>query len=160
MWCRISQEEKKLGRLNEYFHSEECPVVLLSGLGGIGKTEVARKFALDISDPGGNGQIVKSWLSGENPQSLLHSTSKFCDELQLPSKGADGQPLAIQEMIQNIMKKLKSSGEFGRWVVVIDNVDKLHPEFETVVQILSEFASAFLLITSRRIDIFPGELKV
>ncbi len=62
-------------------------------------------------------------------------------------------------MIQNISNKIKSLDSNPLWLIVIDNVDEEYSEFEEILStLLCEVdIQCFILLTSRRNNICPGE---
>lgn len=58
-------------------------IATITGLGGIGKSELARKYAHDkITDYDGNAV----WLDAETPESLKESFQRLAEELKIPTK--------------------------------------------------------------------------
>lgn len=147
------------------------PIKLLAGIGGVGKTTLAREFAEDVikNAPSGFEKLV--WLSAKkqfytailgeyqptlrvdfsDPRTLLQA---ILLELGYPTKNIDPD-WAIQELIDECVSALILFPS----ILVIDDVDSLEPAhqqdvFQTIAQITAQTTgrarrSSIALLTAR-----------
>jgi tetratricopeptide (TPR) repeat protein len=107
----------------------------ISGLGGIGKTQIAVEYAYRHKDS--YESIL--WIDAENEASLAKSVAEIADAIDLPGKKSQEQEI-VYSSFKNWMKREKN------WLLILDNVDDM--------KFFSEFVpTGFLgsvLITTRR----------
>ncbi len=108
------------------------------GLGGIGKTQIAVKFAYDHCE----SYEAILWVDAENNASLSKSVSDIAKRLELPEKDSQEQELVFQA-VQRWLANNKS------WLLILDNIEdmELHDDF------LPKLYEGDVLITTRRGDI-------
>jgi tetratricopeptide (TPR) repeat protein len=107
----------------------------ISGLGGIGKTEIAVEYAYRHKD----SYDAILWIDAENEASLAKSVAEIAEAIDLPGKKSQEQSI-IFSSFKNWMKREDN------WFLILDNVDDM------------KFASDFVppgflgsvLITTRR----------
>jgi nucleoside phosphorylase len=118
--------EEELGNLWDYLRparSQTRKVAVLHGLGGIGKTQLAIKFARKYK----NDFTAVFWLSGKDRSDLVASLSSCLSRIE-------GQPLDFktaneEEMVQRANQVLWWLAKPGNtsWLIIIDNVDQYSP---------------------------------
>ncbi|GAB7050432.1 FxSxx-COOH system tetratricopeptide repeat protein [Catenuloplanes indicus] len=99
-----------LDRVTRELAEEPLRPVVLYGLGGMGKTQLAAEFAhrrrTDFD------RIW--WIPAEQPSSALAEMTRIADQLDvLPSRSA-------QQTVRTVLNRLESGG-IGRWLLVYDN---------------------------------------
>jgi hypothetical protein len=129
-------------------------VFVLYGLGGIGKTQLAIKFAKDHQ-----GKFTSIlFLDGSSPETLLRSFASIyyritrgkdpkAPDSALPAK--DNQP-PPEKMVEEVMQWLTQE-QNNRWLLIFDNIDK-EPSDEGGFDILPYFPPkdhGSILITTR-----------
>jgi hypothetical protein len=131
------------------------PVKLLSGIGGVGKTTLAREFVEDLiaTPPGGLERVI--WLSAKlhlftailgeyNPTSRLDFTDTcsllqaMLRELGYPDKTINAE-WDRDDLIQEVVQALK----LFPCLIVVDDVDSLKPEhqqdvFHSMIRIVDQ----------------------
>lgn len=143
--------QKKLERLWHYLQPQTCnsrKVAILHGLGGIGKTQLAIRFARNHKDH----FTAILWLRGKNRNALLQSLSSILP--RLPGQTQASMAKNEDEVEQNARKVLKWLALPGnsRWLLIFDNVDNYSPVIEDGYDIREFFPTSdygSILITSR-----------
>jgi tetratricopeptide (TPR) repeat protein len=162
---------KFVGRLTEleeikfYYENQSIKILVVSGMGGQGKTELVKKFIHQY--PSLSPSFI-TWLNGDSYQQLMTSFQNLAQFLNLSIHDADGKPLAIKPLILQIRgyiaagSSIRAEGhENPVWFIIIDNVDEEYSEFEKIMNVLiyEVDVKLFALITSRRNNILSGEVE-
>ncbi len=110
--------------------SQDKPLVLAAatGLGGIGKTQVALQFAYRNA----SNYTAIGWINAENDSTLLSSYQELAKYLKIPSS---------ENVIHDVNQYLKSH---PGWLIILDNV--LNPK---LIENLLPQSGGHVLITSR-----------
>ncbi|OXA59202.1 Nephrocystin-3 [Folsomia candida] len=149
--------EKELKELDDLLTDGISPLAVISGLGGMGKSELVKKFVM-ITSP--ERIRVANWVNGDAFETLISSIEEFAKFLHLPITDPWTKkvlsPIALLENIVTLVKPHVESTS-GFWLFIIDNVDNVYQEIELIVKLLLPFRQCFIIITSRRRDIFLGE---
>ncbi|CAG8186720.1 unnamed protein product [Penicillium nalgiovense] len=118
--------QDELGNLWQYLQPKNPPsrkVAILHGLGGMGKTQLAIRFARDHKD---NFTAI-FWLSGKDRDALLQSLSLSLNRVpgQLWESGAtdDGE---VEQRARHMLRWLGLEGN-SRWLIILDNIDQYSP---------------------------------
>ncbi|KAJ5623136.1 protein kinase subdomain-containing protein [Penicillium lividum] len=118
------KKESFLGRqdnlkdLWQYFQptqTQSRKVAILHGLGGIGKTQLAIRFARDHQQE----FSAIFWLSGKDQGTLVQSFSSYFSRLPEQPEIPDD----VQRRFQKVREWLEIEGN-SRWLIILDNVDK------------------------------------
>lgn len=112
--------------LNRLWHqlqpasSQSRKVAILHGLGGIGKTQLAIRFARDHK----RDFTAIFWLSGNDRGSLLQSLSSVL--ARLPGIPQTNDATNDEEVEQNAKQVLKwlAMEENSSWLLIFDNIDQ------------------------------------
>ena len=135
--CFIGREEI-LGRLHNQLTLQQplafTQSVALSGLGGIGKTQVAIEYAYRY----GSDYRAVFWLAAETTESLMSSLQQIADYLQLPERQASEQA----QMAAAVQRWLATSLQ---WLLIADNVEDL----DLLQSLLPSRRQGALLLTTR-----------
>ncbi|MBO0782893.1 MAG: helix-turn-helix domain-containing protein, partial [Ktedonobacteraceae bacterium] len=107
----------------------------LSGLGGIGKTQVALEYAYRYQQ----AYQAVFWLAAENTESLMSSLQQLADLLQFPER-----EVAEQSRLVAAARRWLTTHQ--RWLVIADNVEDL----EVLHSLLPALSQGTLLLTTRR----------
>ena len=142
---------KELQALNQLFTDRKTCCVLISAIGGQGKTVLAKKFIKDLLKDGSSFPPAVNWLNGETMQTLENEISKHMKKINLPIVDTNNQSILTTSMIDSLSHFAHQTTK-GGWIVVIDNADKRYSEFEDIVDKFVQCGS-FLIITSRQVDI-------
>ena len=106
----------------------------LSGLGGIGKTQTALKYAYQYRDQ----YLYVFWVKAETTEELLTGYSQIAEALQLP-----GYDPTDRLAVVGLVKRWLEANE--GWLLVIDNADNIR----AVRSYLPRHGSGHLLLTTR-----------
>lgn len=147
---------KKQQALNDLFEKKKTCCVLISAIGGQGKTVLAKKFIQDITTRDRSFPPAVNWLNGETMQTLVNDISDYMKEIGLSTVDTNNQPISTASMIDFLSRFGQTTN--GGWIVVIDNADESYPEFEDIVDKFVQCGS-FLIITSRQVDIIRKEAE-
>lgn len=106
-------------------HLHENPAVTqvqaISGLGGIGKTQIAAEYAYRYHDD----YHAVLWVRAETPEMLIADFVAFADLLNLPQKGEQNQHCVVEA----VKHWLKNS---MHWLLILDNVEDFTVANETI----------------------------
>jgi tetratricopeptide (TPR) repeat protein len=126
--------EQLLAELEARLHAADVTVrrVVLSGLGGVGKTSVAVEFVYRH-----HADYDLVWcVNGEQPASLLTDLAALAGQLGLaPDAPQEAQVAALRGWLER----------HQRWLLVLDNVD----DPQRVVELLPRSGTGHVLVTSR-----------
>jgi tetratricopeptide (TPR) repeat protein len=106
--------------------------VTISGLGGVGKSQLALKFAETYKDR--YNPIL--WIDATDTESIRSSFQRFTAELRL-SENRDskrGSVLTDDGAVQAVLRWLRDRNEAdGEWLVIVDNADDISSEIQKVI---------------------------
>ena len=136
-------ERKKLfTRLEELFRSGNTSrrrIVVLLGMGGVGKTQLALRFCRHMKDNGKLRGIF--WLDGSSRNALNGSMLTVCKHL-LPDRMVDN-PRDGVDLVRATLSNWSKP-----WLLVIDNLDNLE-DFPDIIKFFPDSRDGHILITSR-----------
>ncbi|KAJ5100914.1 hypothetical protein N7456_006966 [Penicillium angulare] len=98
-------------------------VGILHGLGGIGKTQLAVRFAREHKDD----FSAIFWLSGKDRGTLLQSLSSVLPRLSgqtLKNEATNDEEL--EQRARDVLRWLEQDGN-SRWLIIFDNIDQYSP---------------------------------
>ncbi|GFG21264.1 putative Pfs, NB-ARC and TPR domain protein (JCVI) [Aspergillus udagawae] len=144
-------ELDKLWQFLQPTKSRSRKVVILNGLGGIGKTQLAIRFARDHQQD----FTAIFWLKSNDRSTLLQSLSSFLPRWPGQSS-ADGamNDEEIEQRAMHVLKWLAIEGN-SRWLIIFDNVDQYSPfsgpvcDAYDIVEFFPGADHGSILITSR-----------
>jgi len=151
--------EDKLLELGGLIQNSMLPAVTVSGLAGMGKSELVRKY---ISLNKATIPICH-WVNGDSAESLRSSLEQFGGYLKVPTTDKmDAKPLQLLEIVKNILTQVRETMNLfneGNYTIVIDNVDDAYEDFITVTKLLCSYSRSNVIITSRLRDVLSGETE-
>lgn len=103
--------------LQRTFTSQQAPlqVQALSGLAGVGKTQVAVEYAYRYAS---NYQAVL-WVRADSPEVLQSSFVELAEVLNLPEKSEASQP----SIVKAVKRWLQHN---ARWLLIVDNLEDIN----------------------------------
>ncbi|KAJ5195474.1 uncharacterized protein N7498_008912 [Penicillium cinerascens] len=103
--------------------SRQMPIAILHGLGGIGKTQLAIRFARDHQ----HEFTAIFWLNGKDRSTLLQSLSSVLP--RLPRHSQENGAIDDEELEQRAKYMLNWLAKNGnsRWLLIFDNIDQYSP---------------------------------
>ncbi len=128
---RKSELTEIINRLN----NPDCKLLTLTGPGGIGKTRLAIKAAIEQSQEFADGLYFVSLVSVTSPDILVYT---LADSLNL---SLEGQTTPYPQLLNYLRNK--------NLLLVIDNFEHLTQEIELLLDILGQAPNIKILVTSR-----------
>jgi len=126
------------GRQDALAHAKEAlaagPVAALTGLGGVGKTQLAVEYAYRYA---GEYDVVW-WMRAAEPATLTDSYVRLAEALNLPERGAPNQHAVVQAVRRWL-------GSQPHWLLIFDNAR----DIATVRDYLPQGTTGHVLLTSR-----------
>lgn len=146
--------QRELDQLWQYLQPTDFQsrkVAIIHGLGGMGKTQLAIRFARDHKDD----FSAIFWLSGKDRDTLLQSLSSVFPRL-LGQSQADGamSDEEVEQRARDVLKWLAKKGN-SRWLIIFDNIDQYSPFNDSIgdaydlVEFFPGADHGSILITSR-----------
>jgi hypothetical protein len=103
--------------------SRSRKVAILHGLGGMGKTQLAVRFARDHK----HDFTAIFWLSGKDRGTLLQSLSSILPRLPEQSHANEAMnDEEVEQRARDVLKWLAIKGN-SRWLIIFDNIDQYYP---------------------------------
>ncbi|KAJ5335793.1 uncharacterized protein N7506_005729 [Penicillium brevicompactum] len=146
--------QDELDNLWQFLQPTDSPsrkVAILHGLGGMGKTQLAIRFARNHKDQ----FTAIFWLSGKDRDALLQSLSSALN--RLPGQGWDSEATNDREVKQrakHMLQWLALNGN-SRWLIIFDNIDQYSPSHSPAIdgydieEFFPKADHGSILITSR-----------
>ena len=103
------------GRL---FVGEQTTKFAITGLGGVGKTQLVLELVYRIKDKYRNCSVI--WIPATNTESLHQSYLDVARQLKIP--GSDEDKADAKKLVQGYLSKESA----GRWLLVFDNADDIN----------------------------------
>jgi tetratricopeptide (TPR) repeat protein len=138
----LNELQIKLHPSKESASAKTLPIIIFSGMGGVGKTQLALQYAHHTKYP----YTLKAWFQAENIEQLKYQYIKFAKTLGYAEK----KP-SIKTALPFIKKwLLKNPG----WLLVYDNVSN----YEEIKEFLPENSGSIILTT--RQQKWPGAFNM
>ncbi|KAI0616520.1 Pfs Nucleoside phosphorylase [Pyrenophora tritici-repentis] len=93
---------------------QDCQKMSIVGLGGTGKTQVALQFAYEVKEAQPEWSIL--WVPALSIESFEQACTEIVHALHIPQA-------ADEKDGKELVKAWLSSGDAGRWLLVVDNAD-------------------------------------
>ncbi|KAF7713078.1 Uncharacterized protein PECH_001999 [Penicillium ucsense] len=104
-------------------NSQSRKTAIIHGLGGIGKTQLAIRFARDHK----HDFTAIFWLSGKDRGTLLQSLSSILPRLPGQSQNNEGiNDEEVEQRARHVLGWLALEGN-SRWLIIFDNIDQYSP---------------------------------
>jgi NB-ARC domain/Tetratricopeptide repeat len=95
----------------------DCQRVAITGLGGVGKTQIALEAAFRIRDEHPDSSVF--WISAVNASSFDAGFLEVCRQLKMPGINEN------KADVKSLAKAYLSQESAERWLLIIDNADDL-----------------------------------
>jgi tetratricopeptide (TPR) repeat protein len=102
----------------------DCQRVAITGLGGVGKTQIALEAAFRIRDKHPDCSVF--WISAVNVPSFDAGFLEICRQFKVPGIDED------KADVKSLAKAYLSQETAGRWLLIIDNADDLDMLYKSV----------------------------
>ena len=139
--------KESLRQIREYLNKYHSGTITqaISGLGGIGKTQLALEYAYQAAENNVYSAIL--WITAETENSIYNSYKEIANTLQLKADG-----LSLENMQSIVHNKLVTKHKKTNLLIVLDNVSTYN-EIKSYLTIahkdLTPFLTPHILITSR-----------
>ncbi|KAJ0420271.1 hypothetical protein BJY00DRAFT_141637 [Aspergillus carlsbadensis] len=148
----LPRNPKFVGRQNELRKLEEILVaqngprrIAITGLGGVGKTQVALELAYRLRDQDTACSVF--WISSTSHAMIEQSFQKIAQNIGL----CEGKPADVKEQVQTYL----SSKRAGKWLLIFDNSDDTdlwlsgHDRAPALEDLLPQSEQGRILFTTR-----------
>ncbi|OCK84872.1 HET-domain-containing protein [Lepidopterella palustris CBS 459.81] len=123
---RFVGRESELTRLEGMlFGKKRAPKLAITGLGGVGKTQLILELLYHVVDKQKHHLII--WISAVNMESLHQSYLDVARQLGIP--GLENEKMDVKKLVQEYLSK----DEAGQWLLVFDNADDVEMWMATPV---------------------------
>ncbi|KAJ5494646.1 TPR repeat protein [Penicillium fimorum] len=124
---------------------KDCRNVALSGLGGIGKTQVALQFAYYVKEECPEFSIF--WVQALSMEAFEQSCREIARTLGIHQEGN-------KEDVKKLIQKWLCTKNAGKWLLIVDNVDDLDllhgaNQAESLLAFLPETDDGLTIFTTR-----------
>lgn len=115
---RFIDREVELTRLESMlFANDEFAKVAVSGLGGVGKTQLVLELLYRLREK--KKQYAAIWIQATNMESLNQGYHAVARRFGI--RGSGGKDENMQELVQNFLSEQSA----GHWILVFDNADDI-----------------------------------
>jgi tetratricopeptide (TPR) repeat protein len=97
---------------------EQTTKVAITGLGGVGKTQLVLELVYRVRDKYRNCSVI--WIPATNTESLHQAYLDVARQLKIP--GSDEDKADVKKLVQGYLSKESA----GRWLLVFDNADDVN----------------------------------
>jgi tetratricopeptide (TPR) repeat protein len=153
----FSRNPRFVGRIAELdaltqklFVNKESQKATLVGLGGIGKTQVALKFAYSVKDSWPEYSIF--WVPALSLESFEQACGEIARTLRIPLAAGD------KEDVKELVRQYLSARRAGKWLLIVDNADDIEIVFgagrsKGVADYLPEKEDSLIVFTTRHQEV-------
>ncbi|KAH8691519.1 hypothetical protein BGW36DRAFT_53950 [Talaromyces proteolyticus] len=140
-----------LDKLHHCLETNDVHRFALSGLGGIGKTQIALEFAHQIKD-----RRSVFWVPTFNVDALQQAYTMIAHELQIPD--SEKEEHDIKRLVQYRLSQEAS----GPWLLILDNADDMDMWFgndgqrrdsQTLIDYMPKSSKGTILLTTRNMKV-------
>jgi hypothetical protein len=146
-----SQDLESLWHHLQPGHSKSRKVAIIHGLGGMGKTQLAIRFARDHKDD----FTAIFWISGKSRETLLQALSSVLPRLpgQAQAIKATNEE-EVKRQARQVLQWLEIPGN-SSWLLIFDNIDQYSPVHDgpsdgyDIAELFPAVDHGSILVTSR-----------
>lgn len=130
----------------------EAEFIVITGMGGMGKSELAKQFGIQTFTRRGTSVV---WLHGDDDDTLARSAVEFAQNtLKISTISHNEKQLPLPDIFKLIHQFFKGT----EWLLIIDNIEKISDPMKSIFK---NFTSYFplkpvVILTTRYTDVLPG----
>jgi tetratricopeptide (TPR) repeat protein len=116
---RFTGREYEISKLeNLFFQADRTTKVAITGLGGVGKTQLAIELVHRVMEKRNNCSVF--WIPVTDQESLYQAYLAMAQKLSIPGWDKDGADL------KHLVQQHLSKSSAGQWILVFDNADDIN----------------------------------
>ena len=123
------------------FIKGQPPKTAITGLGGMGKTQIALELAYRTREKHPDCSVF--WISATNAEGLEQAFTDIGQQLRIP--GLEKELAGTKELVQRYL----SQGRAGRWLLIVDNIDDMDIWRRELKDYLPEYQRGRIVCTTR-----------
>jgi tetratricopeptide (TPR) repeat protein len=140
-WKFVGQASH-LNRLeNALFTESQPPKIAITGLGGVGKTQIVLELAYRTKEKHQDCSVF--WLPATNAESLQQAFTDIGQQLEVP--GIEEKQADVKKLVQRHLSQ-ESAGE---WLLIVDNVDDIEIWNHELKAYLPKSQQGYVVCTTR-----------
>jgi hypothetical protein len=124
---------------------QDCQSLAVTGLGGIGKTELVLDFAHSVAEQ--HPDISVLWASALNARSSLHDIEGIAQHLRIRSDATQNMDL------KDLVRRNLSTERAGRWLLIVDNAEDTEMFKQSLLRYLPTSPLGVTIFTTRHSSI-------
>jgi hypothetical protein len=113
----IGRESQLTELKDQFFERCQTAKVAITGLGGVGKTQLVLELAYQIKDKHKNCSVI--WIPATSFESLHQAYLNVACQLRVP--GWEDEKADVERLVQEYLSKESA----GRWLIIFDNADDI-----------------------------------
>ncbi|CAN9472976.1 unnamed protein product [Alternaria alternata] len=140
-WQFVGQASH-LNRLeNALFTERQPPKIAITGLGGVGKTQIVLELAYCTKEKHQDCSVF--WLPATNAESLQQAFKDIGQQLEVP--GIEDKQADVKKLVQRRL----SQESAGQWLLIVDNVDDIEIWNHELKAYLPKSKQGYVVCTTR-----------
>jgi tetratricopeptide (TPR) repeat protein len=140
-WQFVGQASHLKRLENALFTERQPPKIAITGLGGVGKTQIVLELAYCTKEKHQHCSVF--WLPATNTESLQQAFKDIGQQLEVP--GIEDKQADVKKLVQRHL----SQGSAGQWLLIVDNVDDIEIWNHELKAYLPKSQQGYVVCTTR-----------